>query len=141
MDRHDILIYFFFYDDSARIWDTGDRIEAAERDFFEHIVRRFSHHRSLIWIIGEESEERYTSARVQRFFEATDFTTMAPHDELRHAGTTYVLADPGRSYIAYSSNLAGVLGLPRPAGRQLHNHLAGLPQRCHRDRTPSGRSD
>jgi hypothetical protein len=234
MDQHDILIYFFFYDDSARIWNTGDRVEAAERDFFERLVRRFSHHRNLIWIIGEESEERYTVARVQalaevvrnadphghpignhhltgttfkawrpggaldhfsmqlssvgeaahagailagrqaggryqviyaestaapkdpdgmrhfawdvamgglmpmiytmdiantpaetlaqcrslqRFFEATDFTTMAPHDELRHAGTTYVLADPGRSYIAYSRSLSSELGLRAlPAG-------------------------
>ena len=36
---------------------------------------------------------------------------MAPHDELRHAGTKYVLADPGRSYIAYSDQSGVPLGL------------------------------
>lgn len=235
MDDHEILIYFFFYDDSARIWDTGDEVGPEERTFFETIVRRFKHHRNLIWLIGEESEERYSHARVQalaaiirdaddhghpignhhlsgtlfkawrpggalnhfsmqftaagddahagaieafrnaegryqviyaestaaptdpggmrrhawavsmggvmpmllrmdiastppalleqcralqHFFEATDFPTMAPHDELADAESKYVLADPGRSYIACADNLSGKLGLKGlPAGR------------------------
>ena len=33
---------------------------------------------------------------LQRFFEATDFPTLAPHDELKYSETKYVLADPGR---------------------------------------------
>ena len=236
MDANGILIYFQFYDDSARIWNTGDEVSAAERAFVETIVRRFHHHRNLIWIFGEESEERYTHARVnavatlirqtdphghiigdhhlngtvfkawqpggalthfsmqmraatreeahaaaleslrhaagryqviyaeststppdaaamrrhawgsamagvmsmllqmdiagtpvealqqcrhlQRFFEATDFHTMSPHDELKHGATLYVLGDPGRSYIAYHDNPAGELGLRSlPAGK------------------------
>ena len=32
---------------------------------------------------------------LQSFFEATDFWTMSPHDELKHAEARYVLADPG----------------------------------------------
>jgi hypothetical protein len=36
---------------------------------------------------------------------------MAPHDELGWAGTKYVLARPGRSYIAYASQLQGKIGL------------------------------
>lgn len=234
MDRHDILIYFLFYDDSARIWNTGNDVGEPERRFFEAIVRRFKHHRNLIWIVGEEVDERYSPPRVralaeiiqraddhghiigshhlsgttfraweegsalrqfsmqlnlkpdavhagaveawtkaagryqvlfaentatpadpdsqrrhawtvamaglmpmmlqmdiagtppqllaqcrvlQRFFESTDFPLLAPHDELRAAATRYVLADPGRSYIAYTS-AAGAVGLQGlPAGR------------------------
>lgn len=234
MDEHGILIYLFFYDDGARVWNTGDRVEAAEQAFFEAIVRRFKHHRNLIWVIGEESEERYSHARVnalaalirrndehghiignhhlsgaqfkawrpggalthysmqlnhpletahagalearanaagryqviysentamktdvegmrrhawavamagvmpmllrmdiestpvealqqcrhlQRFFESTDFFTLEPHDELAYAETKYVLADPGRSYLAYLDRPDGRLGLKSlPAG-------------------------
>jgi CubicO group peptidase (beta-lactamase class C family) len=234
MDRHDILIYFLFYDDSARIWNTGDTVGAPERAMVETIVKRFQHHRNLIWVVGEESEERYTTARVQalarviqgadgfghligdhhhsgttfkaweaggalnhfsmqlnaaveaahtgaiealaraggryqiiysedtgtpkdvdsmrrhawavamggvmpmvlqmdiagtpvealqqcrhlqKFFEATDFYTMTPQDELKHGGK-YVLADAGRSYIAYTDAAAGALGIQAaPAGR------------------------
>lgn len=236
MDENGILIYFYFYDDSARVWHTGDTVGPAERTFFETLVRRFKHHRNLIWIFGEESEERYTAARVraaaeiiraadphghiigdhhlngtmfkswkpggalthfamqmkastgeeahaaavealriadrryqviysestltpatvegmrahawgaamgglmpmmlqmdiastpvealqqcrhlQRFFEESDFYTMSPHDELNHGETHYVLADPGRSYIAYADTLRDELGLKAlPAGR------------------------
>ncbi len=235
MDRHDILIYLFFYDDGARIWDTGDEAGPEEEAFLEAIVRRFKHHKNLIWLVGEESEERYSNARVQaiarvirrtdnyghvignhhlsgtafkawqaggplnhysmqltraddeahagaveafekaagryqviysestamrtdvdgmrrhawsvamgglmpmllnmdiaqtspealrqcrylqRFFEATDFFTMAPHDELKHAGTKWVLANPGVSYIAYADDLSERMGLrDLPAGR------------------------
>jgi hypothetical protein len=49
--------------------------------------------------------------RMVRFFEATDFQTMAPHDELAHAATEYVLARPGVSYIAYASKRSGPMGL------------------------------
>ena len=36
---------------------------------------------------------------------------MAPHDELAHGGTQYVLAKPGVSYIAYTTDAAGGVGL------------------------------
>ena len=49
--------------------------------------------------------------RLVRFFESTDFQQMSPHDELGFAGTQYVLARPGRSYIAYASKLQGKIGL------------------------------
>jgi hypothetical protein len=235
MDRHDILIYLFFYDDGARIWNTGDRVGPQEKAFLEAIVGKFKHHKNLIWVVGEESEERYTTDRVQaiarviadadehghlignhhhsgttfkawqsgralnhfsmqlsetndlahagaiealrkaagryqviysestamrtdtdgmrrhawavamgglmpmllrmdiantrrkalqqcrsmqQFFEAADFWTMAPHDELAHADTKYVLADPGRSYIAYADDAKRQLGIRGlPAGR------------------------
>jgi len=49
--------------------------------------------------------------RLVRFFESTNFYEMSPHDELRNGGTEYVLAEPGRSYIAYASELNGKIGL------------------------------
>lgn len=39
-------------------------------------------------------------ATLAGFFEATDFNTMAPRDDLGNTGT-WVLAAPGRSYLAY----------------------------------------
>jgi hypothetical protein len=49
--------------------------------------------------------------RLVRFFESTTFNEMSPHDELSWAGTKYVLARPGRSYIAYASQLQANIGL------------------------------
>ncbi len=64
MDDAGIVIYFFFYDDSARIWDTGDQVGFEERAFLEGIVNRFEHHRHLMWVVGEEYSERYSRTRV-----------------------------------------------------------------------------
>jgi len=49
--------------------------------------------------------------RLVRFFESTGFNEMSPHDELGYDGTKYVLARPGRSYIAYTPSLQGKIGL------------------------------
>lgn len=52
-----------------------------------------------------------TCGHLVRFFESTNVNEMAPHDELKHAGTEYLLALPGQSYIVYASNLSGALGV------------------------------
>ncbi len=70
MDRHGITIFFIFYDDSARIWDTGDRVSDEEREFFHALVDRFEHHRRLIWVVAEEFEERYSWRRASKLAEA-----------------------------------------------------------------------
>ena len=228
MDNNGIVIYFFFYDDSASIWNTGDRVGSAEKHFIHELVNRFEHHKNLIWCIAEEYQEAFSPQRVRRiaaeiraaddhdhviavhklngldfsefaddpsidqfaiqynvekvdalhrgavtawrraagkynlnlaeaanygsavtarkkswaiamggayvmvlemdiagtpisdlkdcgrlvrFFELTSFYEMSPHDELKYAGTEYVLARPGHSYIAYASNLKGKVGL------------------------------
>jgi hypothetical protein len=49
--------------------------------------------------------------RLVLFFESTDLQRMSPDDELALAGTQYVLAHPGGSYIAYASQLQGEIGL------------------------------
>jgi len=65
MDRKEIVVYFFLYDDSARIWDTGDFVGADERRFIHQIVKRFAHIDHLIWAVAEEYQERFTPARVR----------------------------------------------------------------------------
>jgi CubicO group peptidase (beta-lactamase class C family) len=231
MDDNGIVVFFIFYDDNASIWPTGDAVGPEERLFLEQTVRRFAHHRSLIWCVAEEYGEAFSPARVSniasviheadkhrhviavhknesltfdefagdsnigqfavqynrkdaatlhdgmlaawrnaggrynlnmaeadkfgfgaaarekswacamggayvmalgwsfdkpdtpsvedlkacgnlvRFFESTNVNEMAPHDELRAAGTQYVLAAPGQSYIAYASQPGGAVGL------------------------------
>ena len=230
MDEHGIVVYFFVYDDSARLWDTGDAVGDEEQAFLTELANRFEHHRNWMWCVAEEYEEAFSPARVRNiatvirtadeynhviavhknglvfdefadcpdidqfaieynepearalhdgmvtawglakdrynlnmsetadhgfgatarrknwacamggahimalewlfdtedapsrgdledcgrlvaFFEGTDFNTMAPHDELGGAGTEYVLAQPGQSYIAYSSAHEGKMGL------------------------------
>jgi hypothetical protein len=228
MDDNGIVIYLFLYDDSARVWNTADRVGEEEKNFIHSLVNRFEHHRNLIWCIAEEYQEAFSAERVKniaaeihaaddyghviavhklngldfsefadepnidqfaiqynvktaeelhaglikawkdargryslnmsevadygtgaearqknwtcamagayvmilemdiattaksdledcgwlvRFFESTDFQQMSPHDELGFAGTQYVLARPGESYIAYASKLQGKIGL------------------------------
>jgi hypothetical protein len=233
MERNGIVIYLFVYDDSAKIWETGDRVEPPERMLVEQLIDRFDHHDNLVWNVAEEGNEAFSGTRVRRlagvidsvardgrligshyhssikfphfepgsslnhfsmqyttsldgvheaalearsraesalgegyqviyaesteasgndpdavrryiwniamagvmplrlgmhifdtppaslracrilreFFEKTDFQTMRNHDELATAATDYVLADPGRSYIAYSRGRGGALGI------------------------------
>lgn len=228
MDRNGIVVFFFFYDDSACVWKTGDNVGDQERTFIRIIVDRFEHHKNLIWCVAEEYQEAFSAKRVSniaaeiraaddydhpiavhklngldfdefaddenidqfaiqyneasadvlhegvvrawrdangrynlnmseakgfstgksmrdkcwacamggayvmildmdiastpksdledcgrlvRFFESTNFNEMEPHDELAFAGTKYVLANPGDSYIAYAADLAGEIGL------------------------------
>jgi hypothetical protein len=61
-------------------------------------------------IYGNGQGARHVAALIH-FFESTDFQQMSPHNELGFAGTQYVLAQPGRSYIAYASKLQGKIGL------------------------------
>lgn len=66
LDAAGVGIYFFFYDDSARIWDTGTRVSEKERAFFVALVQRFKHLRHLVWVIAEEYSEAYLPARISR---------------------------------------------------------------------------
>jgi hypothetical protein len=66
MDRHGIVIFFIFYDDSARIWNTGDTVGREEDVFIAAIVNRFDHHKHLIWCVAEEYQEAYSFRRVKK---------------------------------------------------------------------------
>jgi hypothetical protein len=65
MDKNGIVIYLFLYDDSARIWNTGDRVSREEKEFIHSLVNRFEHHRNLIWCIAEEYQEAFSAKRVK----------------------------------------------------------------------------
>ena len=62
-------------------------------------------------IAGTAVADLEDCGRLRRFMEATDFDRMAPRDDLAAAGTTYVLARPGESYIAYGADGPAALGL------------------------------
>jgi hypothetical protein len=51
------------------------------------------------------------AGRLVHFMESTTLNEMAPNDALAFEGTEYVLASPNESYIIYSSNLKGNIGL------------------------------
>lgn len=65
MDKNGIVIYFFFYDDDALVWDTGDKMGKEEKYFIHTLVNRFEHHKHLIWCVAEEYEEAFSAARVK----------------------------------------------------------------------------
>jgi hypothetical protein len=55
--------------------------------------------------------------RVRKFMEQTDFYTLRPADHLAAGSTKWVLADPGRSYIAYTYDCSSPMGIrDLPAG-------------------------
>lgn len=64
MDEHGIVIYFFIYDDAINIakqfgWsldDNGD-LHGEEKKFVQALVKRFKHHKHLIWVVMEEGQE------------------------------------------------------------------------------------
>ena len=64
MDEAGIVIYLFIYDDSARIWHTGDEVGNEEKAFLHGLVNRFEHHGNLIWCVAEEYGERLSAKRV-----------------------------------------------------------------------------
>ncbi len=66
MDRHGIVIFFIFYDDSSRVWNTGHEVGPEEREFVRALVDRFEHHRHLIWVVAEEYQERYSHRRISK---------------------------------------------------------------------------
>ncbi len=107
MDRNDILIYLFLYDDGARIWNTGDRVGPEEKAFVEAIVQRFKHHKNLVWNVGEESEERYSAARVQAIAEVIQQTDDHNHLIGNHhlSGTTFKAWQPEGAINHYSMQL------------------------------------
>ena len=55
--------------------------------------------------------------RLRNFMESTRFDLMSPRDDLAHADTDWVLAEPGTRYIAYSESAGSQLGVKNlPAG-------------------------
>ena len=63
LDNAGIIIYFFFYDDSAQIW-SGDTVSPEENYLVTTLVNRYEHLKHLVWVIGEEYSERYSATRI-----------------------------------------------------------------------------
>ena len=51
------------------------------------------------------------AGRVRKFMEQTDLPRMRPADDLAAGSTKWVLANPGQSYIAYTYDCSGPMGL------------------------------
>lgn len=78
MDRQGIVIYFIFFDDSSRLWNTKHEVQREEREFLHALVDRFEHHRHLIWVVAEEYQERFTYKRVSKM--AAEIRAADDHD-------------------------------------------------------------
>ncbi len=62
-------------------------------------------------IASTPPEDLEACGHLVRFMERTALGELAPHDELALADTEYVLAAPGRAWLAWSGNCAGRMGL------------------------------
>lgn len=109
MDQHGITIFFFFYDDSARIWDTGDVVGAEEGAFLQALVDRFEHHKHLIWVVAEEYSESFSPARVSAI--AAAIRAADDHDHViavhKHSGVDFseFAGDPNIDQFAIQYNV------------------------------------
>jgi hypothetical protein len=65
MEKHGIVIYFFFYDDEVKI-GPKDRINIVEREYITSVVNAFEHHPNLIWVVAEEYQEIFSKEKVSR---------------------------------------------------------------------------
>ena len=64
MDKNNIVIYFFIYDDAINVakqfgWylDDAGNLNPQEKEFVQALVNRFKHHKNLIWCVMEEGQE------------------------------------------------------------------------------------
>jgi CubicO group peptidase (beta-lactamase class C family) len=97
MDRHGITIYLFFYDDGARVWNTGDEVGSKEREFLRTIVNRFKGLKRLVWVVAEEYNEAYTPARVSNI--AAEIKEADDHNHL-----VAVHKQPGIDFSEFASD-------------------------------------
>ncbi|MCB9107480.1 MAG: hypothetical protein H6633_24970 [Anaerolineales bacterium] len=100
MDENGIVIYFFFYDDDASIWNTGNQVGNAERNFIQTIVNRFEHHKNLIWVVAEEYQEKFSSTRVSNI--AAEIRNIDDHN---HVIAVHKLNGLGFSEFANNPNI------------------------------------
>ena len=80
MERWGVTIVFFFYDDGARVWDTGDRMGSEERAFIRTLVKAFEGYRKLIWVVAEEYSEALSRERVANI--AAEIRAADDHDHV-----------------------------------------------------------
>ncbi|MCA9752179.1 MAG: DUF4038 domain-containing protein [Gemmatimonadetes bacterium] len=69
LDDAGVVTHLFLYDDSARPFDTGDNVSAAEEDFIRAMAKRFEDIRNLVWCVAEEYSEALSTTRASRIAE------------------------------------------------------------------------
>ncbi|MGH9673811.1 MAG: serine hydrolase [Bryobacteraceae bacterium] len=116
MDQKGIVIYFFFYDDAINVgkqfgWelDAQGRLHPEEKKFVQTLVKRFQHHRNLIWCVMEEAQEiganwqRHVSAIAEAIRAADDHDHVIASHQL--AGNAFFhAADPNIAQFAIQTH-------------------------------------
>lgn len=95
MDNSGIVIFFFFYDDSAKPFGkelpVGGQLKPEEAAFIDGMVIRFKHHKHLIWCVAEEYAEALSSAHASRIAQRIKSTDDRQHPVAIHQnhGTSF----------------------------------------------------
>ncbi len=113
LDQAGIVIYFFIYDDSARIW-SGDSVSAPELALIQALVSRYQHLKHLVWVIAEEYSERYSAARISNIASAIRNADSHNHIIANHQLSSLVFDhsnDPNIDQFALQYNVTDVAGL------------------------------
>jgi len=77
---------------------------------------------------GRNTPQSYRDCAILTdFMEATDFHHMRPANALAIAGTKYLLAQPGGSYIAYADELEGNIGIKNMAAGEYQLSWLDIP--------------
>ena len=92
MGEAGIVPIFFFYDDSASIWSTGDVVGPEEQAFVEAIVDRFEHHPLLVWAVAEIYSSSMSVARASALAAVIDSADASDHPIAIHQGHGLVFA-------------------------------------------------
>lgn len=120
MDDAGILIYLFFYDDSADPFG-GDTVSSDEFAYLNALVDTFGHHDHLIWMIAEEYSEALSDTRASNIaFHVRDRDPndhpIGIHTRAPSAGGTFP-SDPNIEIHGYQSHASSV--------DDLHSEIAG----------------
>ena len=113
LDNAGVIMYFFFYDDSARIW-SGDTVSSDERYLITTLVNRYKHLKHLVWVIAEEYSERYSPTRISNIAALVKATDENDHPVANHqlSGLTFDHAnDTNIDQFAIQYNETSVEGL------------------------------
>ncbi len=113
LDQAGIVIYFFIYDDSARIW-SGDNVSAPEKALIEALVTRYQHLKHLVWVVAEEYSERYSAARISNIASVIRKADAHDHIIANHQLSSLVFDhpnDPNLDQFALQYNVTDVVGL------------------------------
>ncbi len=96
LDQGGVVIYFFFYDDSARIW-SGNTVNASEKLLIDQLVQRYQHLKNIVWVVAEEYSERYSPTRVSNIAKAIKLADNNDHVVANHQLSSLIFDHPNDS--------------------------------------------